>query len=142
MKFNNWKIKWHSLTPIRDGFGATKFIYLSSSIFVRRDWIFSGLYINLIHFSFCLQNEGRGSRQRFTLCAEEEGGSVRNCKEMGLFEQAFEHIEECNTWNKTTCPRWAKSAPNVMIIQGLPKLFISGHVQLWNSGYKGLLNEP
>ena len=52
---------------------------------------------------------GRGSRERYTLCAGESGGSLRNCKDMGLFEQAFEHIKECNTWNKTTCPRWVKS---------------------------------
>ena len=48
---------------------------------------------------------GRGSRERYTLCAGESGGSLRNCKDMALFEQAFEHIKECNTWNKTTCPR-------------------------------------
>ena len=54
---------------------------------------------------FRIKISGRGSRERYTLCADESGGSLRNCKDMGLFEQAFEHIKECNTWNKTTCPR-------------------------------------
>jgi len=55
-------------------------------------------------WSNCSATCGRGSRERYTLCAGESGGSLRNCKDMGLFEQAFEHIKECNTWNKTTCP--------------------------------------
>ena len=42
---------------------------------------------------------------RFTMCAEEAGGNLTSCKEMGLIAQAFEHVEECNTWDKKTCPK-------------------------------------
>ena len=57
-------------------------------------------------WSECSAECGRGSRRRFTKCAEDSGGSLKSCKEMGLTSQAFEHIEECNTWNKTACPRY------------------------------------
>ena len=39
------------------------------------------------------------------MCAEEAGGNLTSCKEMGLIAQAFEHVEECNTWDKKTCPK-------------------------------------
>ena len=59
----------------------------------------------MVIYHFKIKILGRGSQERYTLCASEIGGLKRNCKDMGLFEQAFEHIKECNTWNKTTCPR-------------------------------------
>ena len=46
----------------------------------------------------------RDSR-RFTMCAESKGGNLTNCKDLGLTAQAFEHIEECNTWDKKTCKK-------------------------------------
>ncbi len=42
---------------------------------------------------------------RFTMCAEEAGGNLTDCKELGLDNQAFEHVEECNTWDRDRCPR-------------------------------------
>ena len=42
---------------------------------------------------------------RYTMCAEEAGGNLTSCKEMGLIAQAFEHVEECNTWDKKNCPK-------------------------------------
>ena len=56
-------------------------------------------------WSNCSAVCGMGSRTRITLCAEERGGDVKPCKELGLNEQAFEHIQECNTWDLTGCKR-------------------------------------
>jgi len=42
----------------------------------------------------------RGSRVRKTLCAEERGGPLFECKG----EDFFTHIEKCNTWDKNNCP--------------------------------------
>ena len=56
-------------------------------------------------WSPCNVNCGMGSRTRITKCAEVANGPVKPCKELGLTEQAFEHIQECNTWNLETCPR-------------------------------------
>ena len=63
-------------------------------------------------WSECSAICGRGSRQRYTKCADSEGGELKSCKEMGLFSQDFEHIEDCNTWNKTTCPRYTETSKN------------------------------
>ena len=43
--------------------------------------------------------------RRYTMCAESKGGNLTNCKDLGLTAQAFEHIEECNTWDKKTCKK-------------------------------------
>jgi len=51
----------------------------------------------------CSAECGRGNRRRYTLCAEEEGGDLQDCKDLGLESQSFEHIEECNTWDKMNC---------------------------------------
>ena len=40
------------------------------------------------------------------MCAEEANGNLTDCKELNLVDQSFEHIEECNTWNKSTCERY------------------------------------
>ena len=59
-------------------------------------------------WSECSAHCGHGNRRRYTLCAQEAGGNVTNCKDLGLTSQAFEHIEECNTWrnDRNFCPRY------------------------------------
>ena len=54
-------------------------------------------------WSNCSATCGRGARSRFTLCAENTGAPLISCKELGLDSQDFEHIEECNTWDKSKC---------------------------------------
>ena len=55
--------------------------------------------------TFC----GRGMKRRRTLCALSptlsDENQLKTCKELGLKKQDFEHLENCNTWNKKTCPR-------------------------------------
>ncbi len=54
-------------------------------------------------WSACSANCGRGNKRRYTLCAETAGGNLTDCNDLGLTDQAFEHIKECNTWNKNNC---------------------------------------
>ena len=49
---------------------------------------------------------GRGMRRRHTMCALTKNGQLKTCKEYGLKEQAYEHIDNCNTWNRATCSEW------------------------------------
>ena len=58
-------------------------------------------------WSNCSAICGRGSRQRMTMCALSSGGNLKTCRELGLDNQDFEHIEDCNTWDKANCPRCA-----------------------------------
>ena len=30
---------------------------------------------------------------------------LKTCRELGLKQQDFEHLENCNTWDKDRCPR-------------------------------------
>ena len=55
-------------------------------------------------WSDCSAYCGRGSRRRKTMCSLRSGGESKLCKELGLTEQDFEHIQDCNTWNRKTCP--------------------------------------
>ncbi|TRY76932.1 hypothetical protein TCAL_10625 [Tigriopus californicus] len=57
-------------------------------------------------WSGCSAKCGRGNRRRYTLCAAEAEGNLTDCKALGLKNQAFEHIEECNTWvnDRAVCP--------------------------------------
>ncbi len=59
-------------------------------------------------WSECSDQCGRGNRKRITLCAEESGGNLTDCADLGLHNQAFEHVEECNTWDRDRCPRCAR----------------------------------
>ena len=40
------------------------------------------------------------------MCSLSSGGKSKLCKEFGLVEQDFEHIQDCNTWNRETCPKY------------------------------------
>ena len=51
---------------------------------------------------------GRGMRRRFTMCASNKGAPLVSCKTLGLQSQDFEHIQECNTWDKAKCPRFVE----------------------------------
>ena len=55
--------------------------------------------------SFC----GRGMKKRVTMCALSptlsDANQLKRCRDLGLRKQDFEHIEDCNTWNKNKCPR-------------------------------------
>ena len=57
-------------------------------------------------WSSCSAYCGRGSRRRKTMCSLSSGGKSKLCKEFGLVEQDFEHIQDCNTWNRETCPKY------------------------------------
>lgn len=54
-------------------------------------------------WSACSAECGRGNKRRYTMCAEFQGGNLTDCKLLGLNDQAFEHIKECNTWDKSNC---------------------------------------
>ena len=54
-------------------------------------------------WSECSASCGRGNRLRYTMCAEEAGGNLTDCGNLGLVEQAFDHVVECNTWDRKTC---------------------------------------
>ena len=56
-------------------------------------------------WSECSAYCGRGSRRRKTMCSLSRGGESKLCKDLNLKDQDFEHIQDCNTWNRETCPR-------------------------------------
>lgn len=46
----------------------------------------------------------RGTRRAVSECSKDPGGPKELCSRH-FPDHDFEHIENCNTWNKTTCPR-------------------------------------
>ena len=54
-------------------------------------------------WSECSAVCGRGMRRRQTMCALKKDGELKTCKELDLKSQDFEHIDNCNTWDKKTC---------------------------------------
>ena len=56
-------------------------------------------------WSECSAYCGRGSRRRKTMCSLSRGGESKLCKDLNLKDQDFEHIQDCNTWNRESCPK-------------------------------------
>ena len=60
------------------------------------------------------------------MCALTKNGQLKTCKEYGLKEQAYEHIDNCNTWNRATC---SELVPKLMVASDTKKLpLVEGHM--------------